>query len=603
MEGLRLGEELGAGAVAAVRRVTDAAGNAFAGKILHASRQGEAAAAERFAREAELVRGVDHPNVVRVYGRREVEGHDVLLMELVDGPTLETHIAREAPLSSAAIVTIGRGIAHGLAAAHEEGVVHRDLKPANILVAPDGTPKIADFGMARASSLAGVDRDAMTVLGTPDYMAPESIEPLDVDARSDLYALGCILFEMATGRPPYDGATSFAVLEQHRTAPIPSLEHSGLPNGLRATIERLLEKTPADRIQSASAVAEALEQADAPGALALPESAVATVGRCASCNAPLVEGLSICLSCQATVPRLAAGDHTVFVTGPGEVAAKMDSQVRGRLVDWLRSNPTLGIDPASLEKKIPRLPFALLGNVDAEGASQLVTSLGSLGLQAKAVRGGALALPEARKKAQVLGVRTLAIVGVSMASVLGNLLNGIWPLGLALGAAVIVPTAVALQSTRPKSKLAGARSSLPPALGERMKSVAIVGAGMQSKRHRESLRGVVSRALALRSAVGSDASLDAEVAEAIDHAVVATGRLDTIDHALAHADLQRPTDAQHALMHERDTWTARLHDLVGTLESLRTRLAAADGAAGESQAVLDRLRAKVEALEEVQADV
>ncbi|MEM6294572.1 MAG: serine/threonine-protein kinase [Myxococcota bacterium] len=602
MKGLRLGEELGAGAVAAVRRVTAADGRSFAGKILHRSRRGEAAAAERFAREAELVRGVDHPNVVGVFGRHDVEGHDVLLMELVEGPTLETQIAREAPMSPEAIRAMGLGIAKGLAAAHEAGVVHRDLKPANILVAPGGSPKIADFGMARASSLAGVDRDAMTVLGTPDYMAPECIEPLAVDARSDLYALGCILFEMAQGRPPYDGATSFAVLEQHRTAPTPSLADANLPAGLQDVIERLLEKTPADRIQSASAVVDALGRTDSSAALTMREVAPATVGRCASCQAPLVDGLSVCLSCQAVVPRLAAGDHTVFVTGPGEVAAKLDSQVRAKLVDWLRANPTLGVDAAKLEKKIPRLPFALLTRVDAEGSQQLAASLRLLGLQTAVVKGGPLALPEARKKARTLGGRALLIVAASLGGMMGNLASGIWVLALMVAAALIAPLVVALQSSRPTAVLAAAASSLPAALGERMKAVATVGAGMQSRRHRESLRGVVSRALALREAAGADGALDAEVAEAIDQALVATGRLDTIDQGLAGVDLQRPTDAQHALMHERDTWTARLHDLVGTLESLRTRLAAATSG-GESEAALARLRNKIEALEEVQADV
>ena len=306
MRGLRICGELGAGAVATVYRLEDEDGQTFAGKALHDSRLGEADAAARFAREAEVVRAVAHPNVVRVFGRAAVEGRDVLLMELVDGPTLQQVIATDAPMATARVVDLGLGIARGLVAAHDAGVIHRDLKPANILLAPSDVPKIADFGMARASSLAGVDSSALTVLGTPDYMAPESLDPLAVDARSDLYGLGCILYELAIGQPPFVGATSFAVLEQHRKAPVPPMPT--LDAGLRGIIVQLLEKTPADRVQSASALVEMLE------GLRRGETAVARIGtaldlgRCAQCGAPLVDALRVCLSCRASVPRLSDGE-------------------------------------------------------------------------------------------------------------------------------------------------------------------------------------------------------------------------------------------------------------------------------------------------------
>ena len=167
-----------------------------------------------------------------------------------------------------------------------------------------------------------------------------------------------------------------------------------------------------------------------------------------------------------------------------------------------------------------------------------------------------------------------------------------------------VPGAVALQTLRPKAKRVGdGGTSLPAALRERMDAVSTVAAGMESQRHREALRGVVSRVLALREATGSDGSIDTEAVAAIDQAVVAAGRLDAIDSQLELADLQRPTDEVHTLMHERDTWSARLLDLVGTLEALRVRLAAAEGQGGASEDALATLRAKVDALEEVQRDV
>jgi len=600
---MRICEELGAGAVATVFRIEDSSGNAFAGKVLHESRRSEDDAASRFAREAEVVRSVEHPNVVRVHGRVEVGGDDVLLMELVEGPTLQHVVASDAPLDTARVVALGLGIARGLAAAHDAGVIHRDLKPANILLAPGDTPKIADFGMARAASLAGVDRSALTVLGTPDYMAPESLDPLAVDARSDLYGLGCILFELAVGNPPFSGATSFGVLEQHRTAPVPAMPL--VEPGLAALINQLLEKTPADRVQSASALGDILEGLQRGETAMVVSSQALDLGRCANCGAPLVDALRICLSCQTPVPRVVDGDHTVFVTGPGEVASKLDSKLRAGLVAWLRDNPTLGIDVRKLEKTIPRLPFVLLKGVDAEGGKQLVVALNTLGLDAVAQPGGAMALPAARKKAVALGGRVAGIVAVSFFSMVNTVMESsmLFMMLMLPMLLIVIPTVAALQTLRPKAKRVGGGASLPAALSARMEAVSTVAAGMESQRHREALRGVVSRVLALREATGNDGSVDAEAVAAIDQAVVAAGRLDAIDHKLEVADLQQPTDEVHALMHERDTWSARLLDLVGTLEALRVRLAAAKGQGGASDDTLAILRAKVDALEEVQRDV
>lgn len=597
---MRICEELGAGAVATVFRIEDSAGKAFAGKVLHASRRTEQDAASRFAREAEVVRAVEHVNVVRVYGRADVEGEDVLLMELVEGPTLQHVVARDAPVETARTLSLGLGIARGLAAAHDAGVIHRDLKPANILVAAGDVPKIADFGMARAASLAGVDRSALTVLGTPDYMAPESLDPLAVDARSDLYGLGCILFELAVGHPPFSGATSFGVLEQHRTAPVPPMP--SVDPGLQALISQLLEKTPADRVQSASAVGDLLEgllRGDT--AMVVPSQGL-DLGRCAQCGSPLVDAVRICLSCQTPVPRVVDGEYSVVVSGPGEVASKLDSKLRAGLVSWLRDNPTLGIDVSSLEKTIPRLPFVLLKGVDSAGGEQLVAALRPLGLDAVVHKGGAMALPAARKKALTLAGRVAGIIAVSFVSMVNSLMESPLLLLMLPVLLLIAPAVVALQTLRPKAKRVSGGPALPAALSERMESVSTVAAGMESQRHREALRGVVSRVLALREATGRDGSVDAEAAAAIDQAVVAAGRLDMIDRQLEQADLQQPTDAVHTLMHERDTWSARLLDLVGTLEALRVRLASAKGQGRAGEDALAVLRAKVDALEEVQND-
>ena len=206
-----IGAELGRGAIGRVVIVTTPTGDRLAGKILHDSQKSDERARARFAGEAEIAAGLRHENVAQVHGLVEIDGESVLLMELVEGDSLRAIIAKSGPLSDERVVRLGAQLARGLEAAHHAGLIHRDLKPDNILVSSEAdssesnreTAKIVDFGLARASSFAGVDDGAFAVVGTPDYMAPESIDPLAVDARSDLYALGCILFEMATTEPPF----------------------------------------------------------------------------------------------------------------------------------------------------------------------------------------------------------------------------------------------------------------------------------------------------------------------------------------------------------------------------------------------------------------
>lgn len=599
-DGYTLLEEIGSGAVARVVRVRDAQGRELAGKILHTSREDDPDAVERFGREAALVAALEHPNIVRVFGLEQIDGHDVLLMERVEGPPLDESIARSGPIGSDRIIALGRGIAEGLAAAHEKGVVHRDLKPANILVADGDVPKIVDFGMARASSMQGVDPSTFAVQGTPDYMAPEALDPLSVDARADLYALGCILFELASGGPPYRGATAFAVLEAHRDAPIPRLP-GDVPGRLSSLIERLLAKSPADRLQSAESVVHWLDSLEdgAEIELARAGAGLTRTGVCAACNSPLVTDLGVCLACGLAAPSIQAGEFSLFVTGPGGLADKIDSGLRQKFLDWIAANDALDLDASELAKQIPRLPFCVITDVSEGSARALGGSLQTLGLQSEVCKGGRMALPAARKKAGKVGIRMLAIIAASSVYLVSQGIAG--GLGIWIAMLMMVPAVVGFRTLRPRTKLRGeARAPLPPAIDERLTAIAKSGPALRAARHRTSLRGVVSSALALRSAVTDDAT-DAEVASALDIALVATGRLDALDSELEGRDLQRADAQTRELLAERDVWSSRLLELHATIESLRARLVSARAAAGKvhDQEALEELRAKVEALEEV----
>ena len=207
----------------------------------------EAEFLERFLREADIGRTLNHPNIVRILERGSVEGVPYFTMELLAGGTLQglARSGADEPRLAASIVV---QIAEALDFAHSKGVVHRDLKPSNVMRLRDGTVKVMDFGIAQARRFEGITATG-AFLGTPDYVAPEMIEGHGAQPRSDLYALGVILFELLTGRQPFTAESGFALLKKHLTEnpPTPSNLRRGVPIELDAVVMRLLCKDPSER--------------------------------------------------------------------------------------------------------------------------------------------------------------------------------------------------------------------------------------------------------------------------------------------------------------------------------------------------------------------
>jgi serine/threonine-protein kinase len=230
---------------------------------------------ERFLREIEIAARLSHPNILPLFDSGESGGFLYYAMPFVAGESLRARLDRERHLTLPDAVALGRAVADALGYAHGLGVVHRDIKPENILFAA-GHPVVADFGIARAIGEIGGDRLTGTglAIGTPAYMSPEqaSADP-GVDARSDLYALGCVLYEALTGGPPFTGPTPQAVIARHALDPPPSLRtvRPAIPAALEAVVLRALAKVPADRFGSAAELAEALERSVAAGSRAAPE--------------------------------------------------------------------------------------------------------------------------------------------------------------------------------------------------------------------------------------------------------------------------------------------------------------------------------------------
>ncbi len=228
---------------------------------------------DRFLREIQIAAGLNHPHIVPLHDSGEVAGLPYYVMPYVEGESLRGRLDRDGALPVEEAVRLAREVAGALAYAHAHGIVHRDIKPENILL-QDGHAIVADFGIARALTAAGGPALTQTgvSVGTPLYMSPEQVVGDPIDGRSDVYSLGCVLFEMLAGSPPFKGSTALAVLASHTVDPIPPLQtrRGGVSNALQHTLAKALAKTPAQRYETASSLDAALAGAMPAAVAALP---------------------------------------------------------------------------------------------------------------------------------------------------------------------------------------------------------------------------------------------------------------------------------------------------------------------------------------------
>lgn len=253
-ERYRLTTHLARGGMADVYAATDEIlGRRVAVKMLHANYATDEAFIQRFRREAQAAANLTHPNIVSIYDTGKDEGHYYIVMELVEGRTLRDVLRSEGPLLPRRAAEIASEVAAALSVAARGGLAHRDVKPGNILLTDTGSVKVTDFGIARAWD----DSEELTrtgaVIGTATYFSPEQAQGEPADGRSDLYALGVVLFEMLTGRPPFSGETPVSVAYQHvsETAGVPSASNPDVPPELDAIVMRALQKNPGNRYQTA----------------------------------------------------------------------------------------------------------------------------------------------------------------------------------------------------------------------------------------------------------------------------------------------------------------------------------------------------------------
>ncbi len=249
---------------------------------------------ERFRREVALSRSLVHPSIVRVYDLFETDDHTFFTMDLLACATLKEQLRHHGPAPAVDRRRVVVAICDALAAAHALGIVHRDIKPHNVMRLPDGEIRVLDFGLARVESMAGLTANSV-LMGTPEYMAPETAAGLPVDGRADLYSLGVLWFELATGELPFSSRSPLEHFKRISEEDGPAPSGADVSPTEAAIVQRLLRHRPEDRFASATEVIEALDA----GALVPGKGRCGPTRICTVCGAEEPAGTAFCLSCGA----------------------------------------------------------------------------------------------------------------------------------------------------------------------------------------------------------------------------------------------------------------------------------------------------------------
>jgi serine/threonine protein kinase len=250
IEDFQLGASLGQGTVGEIFAANEiSTGRQVALKILLPSVSQDRLVRSRFEREIGILEKLRHPNIVEVYGGGEVGGRLFYAMELVNAGTVKDLLIRFGTLPWTEVATITRQVCSALQYAHNHGIIHRDLKPANLFLTREGHVKLGDFGIARDTRANDITDQGLTV-GTHAYMSPEQITAdAQISGKTDLYALGCVMFEMLVGRPPFQGTNFAQLFEQHLRSPAPRVRDfsTDIPQRMDDVIHELLQKSPEAR--------------------------------------------------------------------------------------------------------------------------------------------------------------------------------------------------------------------------------------------------------------------------------------------------------------------------------------------------------------------
>ena len=394
----RIKRELGAGGMATVYLAEDLKhGRDVAIKVLRPE-LGAALGAERFLREIATTANLRHPNILPLFDSGEAGGHLFYVMPYVEGETLRDRMDRERQLPLEDALQIAREVAEALGYAHARGVVHRDIKPENVLL-ESGHAVVADFGIARAVDAASGPRLTETglAIGTPAYMSPEQAVAEAVDARSDLYSLGAVLYEMLAGEPPYTGPTAQAVFAKRLMDPVPRVTtlRETVPPHVEHLLQRAMAKSPADRMPTAAEFVRGLDATTASASTSASASASASAGASGPARPAWTRwamgaaaSLALVIAAASAYRALAGRGGGIVAEDPRNVIAVLPFTVRGApelaylsegLVDLISGK----LDGAGELRTVD--PRGVVGRVDGRGteamdagrSAELAASLGA----------------------------------------------------------------------------------------------------------------------------------------------------------------------------------------------------------------------------------
>ena len=260
----RVMEQLGQGGMATVYKAYHASLDRYVAiKVLHPAFLEDPSFTARFTREARVVAKLEHPHIVPIYDYSEFEGQPYLVMKFIEGETLKARLAR-GPLSAEEAVRVVDAVGAALSYAHSKGILHRDIKPSNVLLAPDGGIYLADFGLARIAQSGESTLSSDMLLGTPHYISPEQAQgKKDLDAGTDIYSLGVVMYELAVGRVPFNADTPFSIIHDHIFTPLPMPRQLNpkVPAGVERVLLKALSKNRADRYADVDSEAKAFRDA------------------------------------------------------------------------------------------------------------------------------------------------------------------------------------------------------------------------------------------------------------------------------------------------------------------------------------------------------
>lgn len=268
----RITKKLGVGGMATVWKAYHPALDRYVAiKVLHPSFKEDPQFAARFQREARIVAKLSHPHIVPIYDFSESEGMPYLVMRFIEGRTLKA-ILKQGPLSLDRVLEMVEPAGEALAYAHEQGVLHRDIKPSNFIITAEEEVFLTDFGLARMAETTDSTLSRDMLVGTPQYISPEQVRGEKLDAGTDIYSLGVVLFEMLTGKVPYDADTPYAVIHDHifSPLPVPTEFNPDIPEAVERVVLKALAKDRKDRFESVRDMISALQGA-------VPEEAVEVV--------------------------------------------------------------------------------------------------------------------------------------------------------------------------------------------------------------------------------------------------------------------------------------------------------------------------------------